>query len=157
MKWLKAGLVGALGSLVMALIMFPAIAMGVAPFNQPPSAAFLDSIGMKVGPLPLIVHFGYGIFWSIVFVALFAEKANLARGVALALTLWLLMMILYSPMIGWGPFGFGDAGTLPEDDPLYLAPGPKYLVATFVLHLVYGAVIGWLNPLWVGADVRGPR
>lgn len=65
------------------------------------------------------------------------------------------MMIVYSPIVGWGFFGFGGVGsTLPPDDPLYLAPGPQYLVATLVLHLIYGAIIGWLNPLWLR---RGPR
>lgn len=47
MKWIKAGTIGALGSLVMfALIMFG----GIAPFNLPPSAAFLEKLGINVGP-----------------------------------------------------------------------------------------------------------
>lgn len=51
MKWIKAGTIGALGSLVMfALIMFGIHGAGIAPFNLPPSAAFLEKLGINVGP-----------------------------------------------------------------------------------------------------------
>lgn len=40
MKWLKAATVGALGSLVMFLLLMLGIhGTGIAPFNLPPSAA----------------------------------------------------------------------------------------------------------------------
>jgi hypothetical protein len=150
MKWLKSALVGALASLVMFIIIAFSIKSGVAPFNVPPSAAFLEKLGINVGPVALLVHFGYGAFWSMVLVGIFSERTDLVRGICLALILWLVMMIAYSPMIGWGLFGFGSAGaSLPPDNPLYLAPGPKYLIATLFLHLIYGAIIGWLNPLWL--------
>lgn len=150
MKWVKAAVVGILGALVMFILIAFAIQRGIAPFNIPPSAAMLTKLGINVGPLALLVHFGYGAFWSMVLVYVFQERTNVWNGMGLAGALWLIMMIVYSPIIGWGFFGFGGAGaTLPSDDPLYLAPGPKYLVATLVLHLIYGAIIGWLNPLWI--------
>lgn len=150
MKWIKAAVVGIVAALVMFIFIFGAIQSGMAPFNIPPSAAMLTKLAMNVGPLALLVHFGYGAFWSIVLVYWFQVTTSAAKGIYLALGLWLLMMIVYSPIIGWGFFGFGGAGaTLPPDDPLYLAPGPQYLVATLVLHLIYGAIIGWLNPLWI--------
>ncbi len=66
MKWVKAAIVGATGSLVMVLIMYMGIhVMDVAPFNMPPSAAFLETVGLNVGPMPLLVHFGYGMAWSL--------------------------------------------------------------------------------------------
>jgi len=149
MPWLKAGLIGALGSLVMFILMMAAIhGAGVAPFNMPPSAAFLERIGMNVGPLPLVAHFGYGVFWSIVFVALFKQKMNAWRGLALAGALWLFMMLVYSPIIGWGVFGFG-AVERTADHALYLGAPVKYTVATAVLHVIYGLTIGLLNPLWI--------
>ncbi len=153
-KWVKAGLVGAGGSLVMALVMFPAIQAGVAPFNLPPSAALLERLGLNVGPLALVAHFGYGIFWSIVFVALFGERADVKRALGLAATLWLILMVIYSPAIGWGVFGFGAADRA-ADHPLHLGSPIKYAVATLLLHAVYGLVIGTLNPAWAtrGEDI----
>jgi hypothetical protein len=154
MKWIKAAVVGALGSLVMfGLIMFGIHGTGIAPFNLPPSAAFLEKLGLNSGPLPLLVHFGYGATWSLVLVALYGRNTTVGKGLGLATGLWLVMMIGYSPLIGWGVFGFGGAGhQLSPTDPLYLGSPVKYVVATLVLHLIYGSIIGGLNPAWIGSE-----
>lgn len=151
MKWIKSALIGVLGSLVMFLIMVLGIHVsGFAPFNLPPSAAFLEQLGLNVGPVPLLVHFGYGATWSMVLVVLFGADTDVRRGVYLAMGLWVFMMIVYSPIMGWGLFGFGGSGhTLSADHPLYLGSPIKYLGATLVLHLIYGAIIGGLNPRWI--------
>lgn len=146
MKWLKAILIGLLGSLLMFIIMLIGINVtGIAPFNVPPSAAFLVSLDLYIGPLPLLVHFGYGAFWSAVLVGMYDNTVSFGKGIGLAFVLWLIMMVIYSPIIGWGFFGFGDAHQLAENSKLYLEAGPKYLVITLLLHLVYGATIGWGN------------
>jgi hypothetical protein len=63
MQYLKAALVGIVGSLVMFLIMMIGIhGTGIAPFNIPPSAAILVKLGLPVQSLVLLVHFGYGAF-----------------------------------------------------------------------------------------------
>ncbi len=148
----KAVLVGALASLIMFVLMKLGIdVMGTAPFKIPPSAAFLEKMGLNKGPLPLVVHFGYGATWSVVFLVLFRDGMSIGKAIGLAMGLWLFMMIVYSPVIGWGFFGFGGA-EYPESSKLYLEPGPKYLVVTLVLHLIYGGVIGWLNPLWINEE-----
>jgi len=154
MRWIKAAVVGALGSLIMfGLIMFGIHGAGIAPFNLPPSAAFLETLGLNVGPLPLLVHFGYGATWSLVLVALYGRATDLGKGLGLATALWVVMMVAYSPLIGWGVFGFGGAGhQLSPADPLYLGSPVKYAVATFILHLIYGGIIGGLNPAWISVD-----
>lgn len=154
MKWLKAANVGALGSLVMFLTMFVGIHVtGIAPFNIPPSAAFLERLGLNIGPLALIIHFGYGMAWSMWMVAFFEWDANLKYGLLLAMVLWTVMMLIYSPIIGWGVFGFGGVGpTLPSNHPLHLSSTIKYIVLTLVLHLIYGTIIGTLNPMWINFD-----
>ncbi len=61
------------------------------------------------------------------------------------------MMLILSPVIGWGVFGAGDLPSkeiYQEGAKLYLEPGPKYMVATLVLHLLYGITIGWVNAGW---------
>ena len=150
MKWTKAAGVGLVGSLVMFLLMMLGIhGTGIAPFNTPPSAAFLMKLGLPAQPLGLIVHFGYGAFWSVLLVYLYGNRTDIKKGLGIAVGAWLIMMILYSPIIGWGVFGFGDAHTLASTDPLYLETGPKYLISTLILHLVFGAIIGCGDAKWV--------
>jgi hypothetical protein len=158
MKWLKAAFVGALGSLIMFALLFVGIHVsGFAPFNVPPSAAFLETLGLNVGPLPLLVHFGYGATWSVVLVALYDREVTTGRGVGMAMALWLFMMAVYSPIIGWGFFGFGGPNhALTPDAALYLGSGVKYVVATLLLHLIYGAVIGKGNEAWTVAAANTP-
>lgn len=153
MKWIKSAVVGALGSLVMFLFMVLGIQVtGIAPFNLPPSAAFLEQFGLNAWPLPLVIHFGYGALWSMVLVALYGSDTNVRRGLLLASGLWLILMIVYSPIIGWGIFGSGGSGHgLSPDHPLYLGSSIKYLVATLVLHVVYGWIVGGLNS-WILLD-----
>jgi len=147
----KSAIVGAVGSLVMFIIMMIGIKVtGMAPFQLPPSAAFLEIIGLNVGPVPLLVHFGYGATWSIALVFLAKEQTGIGRGLFLAGALWLFMMVVYSPIIGWGFFGFGSEYA--TDHTLYLEPGPKYLIITLVLHIIYGLIIGWGNSLWIDFD-----
>lgn len=150
MKWIKSAVVGAVGSLVMFAIMMPLIKSGIAPFNLPPSAAALKSFGLPTKPLALIAHFGYGMFFSVVLVAVFKERTDLLKGLGLAGVLWLGMMLVHSPMIGWGVFGTADTSGLPEV--LQLGSTVKYVVSTLLLHVVYGLIIGGLNPLWIGFD-----
>jgi hypothetical protein len=144
---LKAGGVGLVGALLMFILMQIAITTGMAPFQMPPSAAFLKALGLPPKPLALIVHFLYGAFWSIVAVLLFKEKTNLVKGLAIAGGLWLIMMLILSPIIGWGILGTADTADLPAK--LQLGATPKYVLATLVLHLIYGLTIGWGNQLWL--------
>jgi len=53
---------------------------GTAPFNLPPSAAFLGQFGLNMGPLPLLVHFGYGATWSLVLVGLYGLTPTFGGG-----------------------------------------------------------------------------
>ena len=155
-NYLKAGAVGLLGSLIMFILMQIGLRTGMAPFNVPPSAAFLVKLGLPAKPLALIVHFLYGAFWSIVLVTIFKGAVSMGKSIFLALILWLVMMLIISPIVGWGVFGFGNAHEeFAKNAPLYLAPGPKYLMVTLVLHLVYGLTLGWLNPAWAAAKKSG--
>jgi len=122
---------------------------GMAPFNMPPSAAFLEVLGLNIGPLAPVGHFIYGAVWAIILLAIFGERVNMANALGVAGIQWLLLMVVYAPVIGWGFFGMGgSAHQLPPDAPLYLGAVPKFLVLTLVLHAVYGAINGWLIPRW---------
>mgnify|MGYP006295375231 CR=1 FL=1 len=44
MKWVHAAVAGLIGSLVLFVVMIPGVHVtGMAPFNMPPSAAFLEA------------------------------------------------------------------------------------------------------------------
>lgn len=149
MKWIKAAIVGALAALIMFLCMQALVVVGIAPFNTPPSAAFLISVDMPPEPLAAIGHFLYGMLWSMVLVGIYGPRTSIGKGLTLSLLLWLVMMVVYTPVIGWGLFGFGGEGqALPADHPLHLSDPITYVIATLVIHLIYGAIIGGLNPAW---------
>lgn len=148
MKYTKALIIGASASFLMFLILAPIIQFKIAPFNMPPPSAFLTLVGLGKGPWPVLFHFAYGMFWSAAFVFLWQKKGDVWKGMALGLFLWFLLMVFYSPFMGWGFFGYGNAHELDPNDPLYLAKGPDYMMIMLGLHLFYGWMIGWLNPLW---------
>jgi hypothetical protein len=146
MKWLKAGIVGAIGALIMYICMELLIAAGVSPINILPSSAFLKSVGGAAGVLGTAVHFLYGMFWSAGLVVIFEYQVGALKGVKLSVFLWLVMMAIFSPMSGWGFFGLGGRGhELAQGDPLFIGSSVQYVVITLALHVVYGAIIGWLN------------
>lgn len=155
---MKAGVNGALGSLVMVLVMQAALGGTLSfslPFNVPPSAAFLALLGLEVPLLALLLHFGYGAGWSIVHLWLFWDRTTVANGVGLAVVLWLGMMLVLSPILGWGLFGWTGTPERPADAKLFLRGGMAYPAVTLLLHVLYGLVIGFLNRRWVrfGSDV----
>lgn len=120
-----------------------------------PSAAFLQALGIPPQPLAVIAHFAYGIAWAVILYALFEDRTDIWRGLGVALIVqWLfLMQLVYSPIIGWGVFGM-NAGELSPHAPLALTSTAQYIVMTFVLHAVYGALNGWLIPVWTGVGRR---
>lgn len=148
----KAIIVGACGSFMLFVMVAPIIVLKNGPFNLSPPAVFLEVIGLNFKPLPWLFHFFYGMFWSWLFVRLFGEAGNLYRGVGFALLLWLVMMTVFSPVIGWGFFGQGNAYLLDPDSLFFLSEGWSYAGITLVLHLVYGVIIGTVNPLWNKVD-----
>jgi hypothetical protein len=157
MNIVKAIVAGLLGGLIMFVVLKLGISQGIAPFNLPPSAAFLKSLGLPPKPLALIVHFVYAALGSIVLVLIFGRKTNVVKGIGFALVLWLIFMLVYSPIIGWGVFGSADP-TTDENAALYLGSPGKFVALTLILHVVYGIVIGlldrhWLN--WPSSSMEG--
>ncbi|MDZ7771724.1 MAG: hypothetical protein U5K31_03145 [Balneolaceae bacterium] len=140
---LKIWLAGFVASLVMFVFIFLGVHVtGLAPFNVAPSAAFLYNIGVEVPIYAVLLHFAYGILWGYVLVFTFEDDLTVSKALGLSMVLWLFMMVVYSPLIGWGIFGYGYAHLLSPGHPLFLQAGLAYVSVTLVLHLVYGAVLG---------------
>lgn len=150
LKNIHIALAGILASLGMFLFIYIGIHVtGVAPFNIQPSAAFLFNLGIYSPGYALLLHFCYGTFWSFVLVYTFEDDVTIGKAVILSIILWLFMMLVYSPIIGWGLFGFGYFRFLPSDHPLYLKSGISYMIITLFLHLIYGLILGYLNQRWL--------
>jgi len=150
MNLLKAIVSGLLAGLIMFLVIMMGTNQGMAPFNVPPSAAFLVSLGIPPKPLAPILHFAYAAAGSVILILIFGRQTSIPKGIGLGVVLWLIFMVIYSPIIGWGVFGANaPTSDLPSDAPLYLASSGKFVMITLILHVVYGIVVGWLDRHWI--------
>ncbi|NBC64449.1 MAG: hypothetical protein GVY07_02145 [Bacteroidetes bacterium] len=145
MKWIKVIVIGMVATFSMDVVMKAAMyLLSIAPTNIHPAAAFLYNLGIEQPLFSSLVHYSYGTLWAFVFLYAFEDEVSVKRGLQLAIVLWLFMMLVYSPIIGWGFFGIGNAELLSPDHPLYLNSTTGYLFLTFLVHLVYGTVLGML-------------
>ncbi|MCG2589242.1 hypothetical protein [Rhodohalobacter sulfatireducens] len=146
MKWIKVILIGMAATFSMDVVMKTAMyLLSIAPTNIHPAAAFLYNLGIEQSLFSSLVHYSYGTLWAFVFLYAFEYEVSVKRGLQLAVALWFFMMLVYSPIIGWGFFGIGNAELLSPGHPLYLSSTIEYLFITLLVHLAYGTVLGMLS------------
>ncbi len=118
----------------MSVLMLMALISGLSPMPQPVPKAVVEQLFSAGLPKPAMMalaiglHLGYGGLIGAV-LARIARPVTLLKGLALGVGLWAMMQVTFLPFLGWGLFG--------------MAITPKIAVATLVLHLVYGGVLGW--------------
>jgi hypothetical protein len=121
---------GLIATLAMSVFMVLKVAFGLIP-QMDIISTLADVIGSSQ-VAAWLVHFIVGtvIFGGIFSIAYdrMPGATSIAKGVGFATILWLLMMLLVMPAIGAGLFGWHLGLMVP--------------VATLVLHLVYGFVLG---------------
>jgi hypothetical protein len=124
----KALGLGIATSVILSLIMVPAFKAGLSPFPKPVALAFAQTLLGKV-PLPvgLLFHLVYVTFWSVIYIVMFRHRTFL-NALFLAFFLWIIVLIIFFPVIGWGFLG--------------LAVSPKLIIASAVPHLLF-AIILW--------------
>lgn len=129
-EWLKAIAIGIATAILLSAVMVPALKLGISPLPKPLGLAFAETV--LGGPLPLpiglLFHVAYVTFWSVAFVVLFRDRLSLRNALLLGLVLWVLALVVFFPVVGWGFLG--------------LAVSPKLLVASLVLHVLF-AVFLW--------------
>ena len=130
----KGMLAGLVATIVLSALMVSKSMMGLMP--QLAIARMIA--GMMGSPdTPLIgwiVHFAIGIVVYGIAIAVLDSKlpgtSHVGHGVMLGVIGWLIMMVVLMPMAGAGLFGMNMG---------IMAP-----VMTLVLHLIFGAVLGWM-------------
>lgn len=125
MEYWKATGIGVVTGLLLTGIMLPAFKLGFAPMPKMPSLAFAETLLGRELPLPvgLLFHIAYVAFWSVAYVVLFRDRLTFLNALALAVALWLVLLVIFFPLVGWGFLG--------------LAIGPKLIVASLVPHLLF--------------------
>lgn len=141
MKYLgKAMAAGFIATVVLSALMVMKNMMGVMP--ELDLARMLSRMmGMPDTPaVGWVIHFmigtvGYGAALALLHRHLPGES-EIGHGMTLAFVGWLIMMVVLMPMAGAGFFALGMG---------WMAP-----MTTLVLHLVFGAILGW----WFGRSVE---
>lgn len=126
----KGILAGLIATVVLSIVMIIKTFMHLLPaFNA------IEMIHSIVGGLLVdgwIGHFVIGVLvWGLLFSLLYDRlpgSSGVSKGLVFAIGAWLAMMIVFMPAAGAGFFG--------------LAIGAPVVLATLVLHLIYGAVLG---------------
>ena len=77
------------------------------------------------------------LFWSVIFVRYFPRR-DIKTALALAGALWLAILVVFFPIVGWGLAG--------------LNVSPKLIPASFVPHLLFGLLL-WLLDKYLPALV----
>lgn len=91
---------------------------------------FIDQDIHPIGALILgiVIHIILGVITGIAY-SYIVKSMNAVTGIAFMLTFWLFNMLVGMPLAGRGLFGLNDGLTIP--------------IATFILHLIFGACMGF--------------
>ncbi len=134
-KWNKGLVAGLAATIVLSVLMLIKSAMGLLPAVD--AIQMLTQLGATHFGLPSslavgwIVHFVIGVvLWGLVFAGTYETWPDgpAMKGLVFSVMVWLLMMSMFMPMVGAGFFGT-NIGAAPA-------------VATLVLHLIFGLVLG---------------
>lgn len=125
---------GVAATVAMSVPMMIGMTSGVAPMPEPIPKALVTLVVGTALPAPLLMavsagsHLAYGGAFGALLARLY-PSAGMWAGLGMGLFLWFVMQVAVLPLLGWGLFGTGIT--------------PKIAVATLVLHLIYGATLGW--------------
>lgn len=117
-------------SILTAAVMVTALKSGVSPLPKPLGLAFAETVLGRPLPLPmgLLFHTAWVTAFSVIYVGLFRDALTFVRALALGAVLWILVLVFFFPLVGWGFLG--------------LAVTPKLIAASAVPHILF-AVLLW--------------
>lgn len=133
-KWSKGLLAGVAATIVLSVLMVIKAALGLMPAVNAIKmlAKIAGDFGLPSGPIVgWIAHLFTGVvLWGLVFAGTYDSWPGTppVKGAVFSVMAWLLMMSMVLPMAGAGFFGVNI--------------GLSAAVATLLLHLVFGVVLG---------------
>ncbi|OHV79594.1 hypothetical protein [Ensifer sp. LCM 4579] len=129
-EWGKSLAIGIGVAILTGGIMFMGLKTGISPLPKPLGLAFAETLLGTSVPLPvgLLFHVAWVTFFSVVYVVLFRDALTFMRAFWLAFALWILTLVFFFPLVGWGFLG--------------LAVTPRLIIAAAVAHLLF-AVFLW--------------
>lgn len=132
---LGAGLVV---GILLSIVMVPANLSGIAPMPKSPSLAFAEAVLGTSLPLPvgLLFHLAYNVLWTVIFIVLFKHALTFKNALVLALVLWVIALVVFFPINGWGLLG--------------LSVGPMLIVGALVPHLIFAVALWGVSRLVFG-------
>ena len=127
---LKALGIGVLTAVLLSAVMVPAFKFGIAPMPKPPSLAIAQGLLGPTVPLPvgLLFHVAYVTFWALAYVVVFRAHLSFLNALGLGLALWVVILVVFFPIVGWGLLG--------------LEISPKLIPASLLPHVLF-AVFLW--------------
>ncbi|HVB15878.1 MAG TPA: hypothetical protein VNF04_05045 [Stellaceae bacterium] len=139
----KAIGIGVATAIILAVINVIALHSHVSPLPKPLGLAFAETVFGRALPLPLglLFHVAWVTFFSVAYVVLWPDALTLRNALLLAAALWLLVMIVFFPIVGWGFFG--------------LAVSPKLIIPTTVSHLLFAVILWGLARLLLQPSAPG--
>ncbi len=126
----------ALGTgVLLSAVMVPAFLSGISPLPEPLGLAFAERLTGRPLPLPvgLLFHLVYVAFWSLAYLARCRARLDFGRALLLGIGLWVLVLFLFFPLVGWGFLG--------------LAVSPRLIPASLVPHLLFALFLWGLARL----------
>ena len=129
LELVKAGGIGIVTGLLLAGVMVPAMKFGLSPLPKPLGLAFAQTVLNRELPLPvgLLFHVLYVAFWSIAYIGIFRDNLSLTNALMLGGLLWIAVLVIFFPYVGWGMLG--------------LSVGPKLIVAALMSHVLFSVFL----------------
>jgi len=137
-EWGKVIAVGIGVAILTAAFMVSALKSGISPLPKPVGLAFAETLfGTKL-PLPVgvLFHTAWVTLFTAVYVVLFRDALTFMRAFWLAAVLWVVALVFFFPVVGWGFLG--------------LAVTPRLMVAAAVAHLLFAIFLWGLARLAFG-------
>jgi len=140
-RFWKAVAAGVMTGVATAIIMAVGLKTGVSPFPEPLGLAFAEWVVGQALPLPvgILFHLAYVTGWSVLFILLAPRWLRFWPILAFGIALWLLAILVFTPLVGWGVAATGVAGG-------------KGIVATLIPHLLFSLFL-WLSCRWLFRSV----
>lgn len=132
----KAIGIGIVTAVLLSVVAIVGQKTGLSPMPKPLALAFANTLLNASLPLPvgLLFHVAWVTLWSVVYVVLFRDRLTFGRALALGLALWVLVLLVFFPFVGWGFLGL---------DVNVLVP-----FAGLIQHVLFAAIL-WALARWV--------